>query len=156
MPTGMASKPFPILDARLSISRWRYLLYCALVALFLRVILCMFKARGIQRGEHLKDGARNEYKKFWSAFWVAFKGFGGGMHIEDLWFPYLIGVGELAAYAVLLASDRLEIIAGWLVLKVAGGWSVWQHSRTAFNRFLVINLLDIAIAYFWLSRYVVR
>ena len=119
MPTEVAHKPFPILDTRLSIPFWHYLLYCFLGSLILRVFLCLFKARGIQRGEHIRCSEKNKYEKYWAAFWVAFKGIGGG-RIEDLWLPYLLGVSELAAYPVLLASDRIEIIAGWLVLKVAG------------------------------------
>jgi len=155
VPETSAASKVSILSVKLSISGLRYFVYCILVSVILRVLLCLLKARGIQAGEHLRGSGTNEYKEFWKAFWIAFRGFGGG-RIEDLWLPYVLGVGELAAYPILLVSDRLEIIGGWLALKTAGQWKVWEDSRTAFNRFLVLNVLDIAIAYFWLSHYISR
>jgi hypothetical protein len=160
MAPEVAHKPFPPtvseLATRFSIPVWRYLLYCFLASLMLRFIVCLFKARGIQGREHLtKDGDKNEYREFWKAYLIAFRGVGGG-RIEDLWLPYLLGVCELAAYPVLFAFDRFEIVGGWLVLKVAGSWRVWEDLRTPFNRFLFLNVLNLAIAYFWLYRYVVR
>src|SRR5579863_2627677 len=86
-PNG-AHEPFPPtvseLASRFSIPIWRYVLYCFLASLILRSISCLFKARGIQGGEHLKDGGKNEYEEYWKAYKIAFKGFGGG-RIEDLW-----------------------------------------------------------------------
>ena len=160
MSPEIARKPFPPTVSELansfSISVFRYLFYCFLTSLIIRAISCLFKARGIQGREHLtKEGDKNEYGEYWRAYWIAFKGFGGG-RIEDLWLPYLLGVCELAAYPVLLTFDRFEIIGGWLVLKVAGSWKVWEDLRTPFNRFLFLNVLNVAIAYFWLSRYVVK
>lgn len=165
MAPEVAHKPFPPtvseLASRFSIPIWRYVVYCLLASLAVRFIACFFKAFGIQEGEHLtgerltKTGDKNEYKNFGKAFLMAFRGFGGG-RIEDLWLPYLLGAFELAAYPVLFALDRFEIVGGWLVLKVAGSWRVWTELRTPFNRFLFLNVLILALAYFWLFRYVVR
>jgi hypothetical protein len=32
----------------------------------------------------------------------------------------------------------------------------WQASRTSFNRFLLFNLLNLVVSYFWLSHFVQR
>jgi hypothetical protein len=158
MAPEVAHKSFPPtvseLASRFSIPVCRYVLYCLVASLILRLISCLFKARGIQGREHLtKDHDKNEYTEFWKAYLIAFRGVGGG-RIEDLWLPYLLGVCELAAYPVLFAFDRFEVVGGWLILKVAGSWRVWTDLRTPFNRFLFLNLLILAIAYFWLFRYI--
>lgn len=160
MAPEVAHQPFPPtvseLACRFSIPIWRYGVYCLLASLVVRLVSCVFKAFGIKEGEALpKTGDKNEYKNFGKAFFMAFRGFGGG-RIEDLWLPYLLGALELAAYPVLFALDRFEIVGGWLVLKVAGTWRVWTELRTPFNRFLFLNVLVLAFAYFWLFRYVVR
>ena len=61
---------------------------------------------------------------------------------------------ELATYPVLLRLGYLPVIGGWLALKTAGSWGGWSISRTSFNRFLLNNILELAISYFWLARYV--
>jgi hypothetical protein len=114
MAPEVAHKPFPPtvseLASNFSIPIWRYVLYCFLASLALRLIACVFKAFGIQGGEHLAEtGDKNEYKHFGKAFLMAFRGFGGG-RIEDLWLPYFLGVFELAAYPVLFALDRFELL----------------------------------------------
>src|SRR2546429_191870 len=42
------------------------------------------------------------------------------------------------------------IIAGWLAIKTAGKWKTYEGSRTAFNRFLVGNLMVLWVSYLWL------
>jgi hypothetical protein len=133
----------------LTISKTQYALLCLAAAVGMRLFICLLKARAIQGGE----ADQGQRWRFWHAYWVAFRGFGGGK-IEDLWLPLLIGFSELVAYPVLLKTGQLLVIGGWVGIKTAGSWGAWQTSRTSYNRFLVANILNLAISYFWLSRYV--
>lgn len=146
---------------RLSEPRWCYLLQCIVATLLLRVIFFTFRAWAVQRGdfpgsrpENGRPGEPGEGWPFWRAFWECFSGFSSSRAHADLWLNAFIGFCELAVYPVLLKTSRLDIIGGWLALKTAGSWGGWKISRTSFNRFLLNNILELAIAYFWLTRYI--
>jgi hypothetical protein len=91
---------------------------------------------------------------FWRAFWECFKGFSQYKAHADLWLNALIGFCELAAYPVLLKTDSYPIIGGWLVIRTAGSWGGWSVSRTSYNRYLLNIILELALAFFWLSSFV--
>jgi hypothetical protein len=144
---------------QLNVGWWCYLLAALVCVPIIRAFLCLFKIPAIGEGEHLPDEAdvrsdtRANLPK-WDRFKLAFGGFRGQPNIPDYWLPALIGYAELCAYPVLLTLNETTVIGGWLAIKTAGGWRAWERSRTTFNRFLATNLLVIAIAYFWLARYV--
>jgi hypothetical protein len=125
------------------------------------VIFFMFRAWAVQRGD-FPDSENSETKHpqpglgwpYWKAFRVCFNGFSQSKAHADLWLNAIIGFFELAAYPVLLKLGYMTIIGGWLAVKTAGSWGGWKVSRTSFNRFLLNNILELAIAYLWLTRFV--
>jgi hypothetical protein len=140
---------------------WCYLLQCVFGTLVLRVIFFTFRAWAVQRGDFpdsVKEDGRGEPEpgKGWPfrrAFWECFNGFSQSKAHADLWLNALIGFAELAAYPVFMKLGYMTAIAGWLAVKTAGSWGGWKVSRTSFNRFLLNNILTLAIAYFWLTRF---
>lgn len=144
-----------IWDWQLTISPFKYLLLCIVGTVALRLISSVFRAWAVQRGDF--PDSITEPGKSWSfrrAFWECFKGFGKSKAHADFWTNALIGFAELAAYPVLLKMESLTVIGAWLALRTAFSWSGWSISRTSFNRFILINVLELAIAYFGLSRFV--
>jgi hypothetical protein len=137
--------PFTIPIYTFSIPVWCYLLQCVLGTLVLRIIFFTFRAWAVQRGDFPDSEKEIEWKdwSFGRAFGECFKGFSA-----------LIGFAELAAYPVFIKLGYLTAIAGWLAVKTAGAWGGWKVSRTSFNRFLLNNILELAIAFLWLTRYV--
>jgi hypothetical protein len=152
---SVTTEPTLLSGWRISGPAWQYLLYCVLVTLIVRAILCFFKALAIGSGEHLDGSERTSENEtmFLRRFWMAFSGFSGHKNVRDYWLPAIIGFCEAASYPVLIILNQNVIIGGWLAIKTAGQWKVWQSSRTAFNRFLVGNLLVLAFSYFWLLSY---
>lgn len=150
----------PIFDGwRLTIWWPWYVLCCLLAVLVLRIFHSLLRARAVQKGDFPHDKDREEtviIKGYWRAFWRCFGGCGDLKEHSDLWIPAGLGVIEIAAYPVLLVLGQILIIGGWIGIKTAGGWLGWQASRTSFNRFLLFNLLNLLLAYFWLSHYVQR
>ncbi|HXW57066.1 MAG TPA: hypothetical protein VEJ67_15060 [Candidatus Cybelea sp.] len=140
-----------------------YLLLCALTSVILRVVIFLLRACAVVRGD-FPDGEREPGKehlhqsgKGWTfrrAFWECFKGFGKYKAHADLWLNWIIGFVELAAYPVLIRTEAYTIIGGWLLIRAAGAWGGWSISRTSYNRHLFNILLELTLAYFWLSRYV--
>jgi len=132
-----------------------YLILCAFLALLLRIVVCVFRAWAIQRGDF--PDSENEPGRGWPfhlAFWECFKGFSRNTAHVDLWLSAVIGFAELAAYPVLLRLGHWSLIGAWLALKTSGQWGGWRVSRTSFNRFLLSNLLNLGLSFFWLARYV--
>ena len=124
-----------------------------------RVAHSLLRARAIQIGDfpHEKDREHEAViKNYWKAFWLCFRGYNEHKEHSDQWIPAGIGLIELAAYPVLLVLGQIVIIGGWIGIKTAGGWMGWHASRTSFNRFLLFNLLNLVVAYFWLSHFVQR
>ena len=148
--------PFTLPTYTFSIPVWCYLLQCLLGTLVLRVIFFTFRAWAVQRGD-FPDSDKEDSWKNWSfkrAFWECFNGFSQDKAHADLWLNAFIGFAELAAYPVFMKLGYMTAIAGWLAVKTAGSWGGWKVSRTSFNRFLLNNILELAIAYFWLVRFV--
>lgn len=127
---------------QITIPAWRYFLYCALITIGVRVVICVFKALSIQGGT------------FMCRFFEAFGGLSAQADVADYWLTALIGFCEAASYPVLIFLNQGVMIGGWLAIKTAGQWRVWETSRTTFNRFLFGNLIVLAASLFWLLRYV--
>jgi hypothetical protein len=139
----------------LSVPTWCYLFQCAVSTVLIRIFIFLFRARAVVIGDFpSSDKEPGKGWTFWRAYWECFKGFGGIPAHADLWLNALIGFFDLAAYPVLFKNGRLDVIGAWLAVRTAGAWGGWQSSRTSFNRFLLSNLLELFISYFWLSRYV--
>jgi hypothetical protein len=140
----------------LLIPLFEYLSLCFLIATVLRALQCLFRARAVQIGDFPHDEDRKVaiIPNFWRAFGLCFIGFNSYREHSDMWLPALIGVIELASYPVMLVLGQFVLIGGWLGIKTAGAWMGWKASRTSFNRFLLFNLLNLLIAFFWLSRYI--
>lgn len=145
----------------LSIPLWCYLLQCAVATLILRVVFFLFRAAAVIRGDfpgsEPQDSLPAQPGREWSffrAFWECFHGFGQSKAHADLWLNALIGFSEMAAYPVFMKLGYLTVIGAWLALKTAGSWGGWKVLRTSFNRFLLNNIPELAICYFWLAGYI--
>jgi len=142
---------------RLTLPGWRYLILCAVAAVGIRVLTSALKVPAIKYGQYSQWLTEDEEdpqqwslcKAWWRAFWPF-----GKHRLADLGYGFIIGFAEIAAYPVLLHREAFAIIGGWLALKTAGHWGAWKGSRTSVNRFLIANLLNLAVSYFWLLSYV--
>lgn len=140
---------------KLSICMSEYLIYCAAFTIFLRVVSCWFRAHAVIRGDFPNsDTEPGTDLLFWEAFKECFYGFRRSKAHADFWTNAMLGFAELFAYPILLKLDDVAILGGWLAIRTAFSWSGWSVSRTSFNRFLLINVAEIAIAYFWLSQFI--
>ena len=128
-----------------------HLLYCGLIAIAVRLIQSILRAWSIRRGDH---GFALQRDSLGKNFVTCFGGFSNDL-LDDLWMPTLIGFAEVVFYPVLIATNNLEVIGAWLIIKTAGTFRLWTISRRAYNRFLVLNIINLAIAYFmarwWIS-----
>jgi len=131
----------------LTIHPAKYILYCITVSLLVRVVLGVFKVGPVR-----KDHDNLKKVRFLPLWWRIVHGF--DKEVPDYQLAALIGVAEAAAYPVIIALQKPEIIGAWIAIKTAGGWEGWQKSRPQFDRFLVGNLLVLAVAYFWLGRFI--
>ncbi len=152
---------------KLSIGAPAYLGRCFVAVLGVRLVLSLFKMFAMKLdGEHLRElklepEARrkegNEWGGWWQCYWKAFVGFGQnkrGARIDDHGLGAVIGMCELAAYPILIFTNQIPIIGGWVAIKTAGHWKQWTESRKSFNRFLFANLLNIGVAFSWLLPFV--
>lgn len=132
-----------LFEISLEKSIWLFAIYAVLISLVIRTILSALRAWEIEN--------ENSEISFWPAFRNSFvgRGFGGERWYQnDYWHPFMLGTFELAAYPILLAGNKPEYIAGWLVLKTLPQWGRWKEKRTAYNRFLVGNALVLLVSYF--------
>ena len=133
-----------------SISPWLYLITCASLSIVVRVVHCFIKALSTGTGEHGRELTNWSFRK---RFCAAFSGFGDA-RIADHWLGTVIGFAEIAFYPVLIFSNNLPVIGGWLAIKTAGSWDLWHKQPRAFNRFLISNLVNLGIAYFVILRWI--
>jgi hypothetical protein len=139
-----------------SISPWLYLAICIFLALLVRLVHSSIKASSIAVGkaseEHHKDLLNQSFlKRFWASFQGSKKS-----SVTDLWLGGVIGFAEIAAYPVLIFTNNLSAIGGWLAIKTAGNWDAWHREPRNFTRFLVANLINLGIAYFITMRWITR
>ena len=132
-----------------------------LFTLIIRLILSFFKALAINNGEvddpkndkvnKDKSGeCENEWKGcgFKKAFIRSFFSNGKDIKIDDYFIPALIGYFELIIYPILMSKNLIEVIGAWIAIKTASSWGGWQKTRTAYNRFLLGNILSLIASYF--------
>jgi hypothetical protein len=143
---------------QLQVSCLRYFVTCLVITILVRALQSFFKAQAFKYESDSGDskGSLSEVAKpYWSLWWKFFTGFKLEKH-SDLFLPTFIGWAELAAYPVLFVLGQYLFIGAWLGIKTAGSWKGWQTSGTAYNRFLLFNLLNLGAAYFFLTPYVER
>lgn len=123
----------------------------AIFNLIIRAILVFFRALAINNGE--ADDSKNENecklegqgfrKSFKHSFWSN----GKDIRIDDYWLPSIIGYFELIIFPLLIAKDLIVVIGAWIAIKTASSWGGWQKTRTAYNRFLLGNILSLSAAF---------
>ncbi len=145
------------------IGRWQlttswcsYLLICLLIQVSLRAFQSLFKASAlkyddVREGHKLAEAEKSKgYGRVW---WYSFTSFRFRKN-SDLLLPTLIGFVELTAYPILMVIGQYLFIGAWLGIKTAGAWKGWRTSQTAYNRFLLFNLLNLVVAYSILTHFV--
>lgn len=119
---------------------------CAgIFTVIIRAILSLFKALAINNGEvdePNQDQRKN--KGFRVAFMHSFFSTAKDIRIDDYWLPALIGYSEVAIYPLFIAKGWFPLIGAWMVIKTASSWGGWQKTRTAYNRFLLGNILSLS------------
>jgi hypothetical protein len=116
-----------------------------------RAILVIFKALAINNGE--ADDSKNEKEFKWEGqgfrkvFKHSFLSNGKDVRIDDYWLPSIIGYFELIIFPLLIAKDLIVVIGAWMAIKTASSWGGWEKTRTAYNRFLLGNLLSLSVAF---------
>ncbi|MBW8003112.1 MAG: hypothetical protein FVQ80_14015 [Planctomycetes bacterium] len=140
-----------------------YLAQCVIAALVIRAIINVFKTFSLRDGEPFdskKYKDRDSYNAVKAMSWCkTFRGSYVGFSKEhwffrDYWLGGLIGLAELIIYPFLLSKGKWQIIGGWIAIKTVPQWSVWIRSRSTFNRFLLANIIVLAVSYVWLRHYV--
>lgn len=123
---------------QLSIGCPMYLVRCFLGVLGVRLILSLFKMFAMKLDdEHLRALEPEEARRdaadewgWWKCYRAAFVGFGqnkGGARIDDHALGAIIGMCELAAYPILIFTNQIPIIGGWVAIKIAGQWGTLER-----------------------------
>ena len=126
-----------------------YLLILIMGTLIIRSILCLFKALAIKNGE-IDD---KDEKIKWSCksrryvFKKSFCSSGKDYKVNDYWLPAIIGFFELIVFPPMMAQSLWKYIGAWIAIKTASSWGGWQKTRTAYNRFLLGNILSLGTSY---------
>jgi len=127
--------------------------------IMVRVVHCVIKAWSVgvreirESGETKVLGEGLAQLSFVKRFNAALHGFKKNT-LPDLWLGAIIGFAEISFYPVLIFTNNLSAIGGWLVIKTAGQWKMWQDNPIDFNRFLVTNLINLVIAYFFTVKFI--
>lgn len=138
---------------KLNISNVDYIIVCLILSLIVRLILTIFKAIAVIKGDY-KDFNTKSFKE---AYLKCFFGFQtNDERVNDYFFNMIIGFAELVTYPLLIFLNYPLVIGGWIALKTAGQWGFWEKNRTTFNRYLVGNIIVIAMSFIWLLRYFER
>lgn len=117
----------------------------------IRFVLSLFKALAIDNGEI--DDAQNKEETKWKgrgfckALKYSFCSNASDIGIDDYWLPWFIGIFELSVFPLLMAKDLWVFIGAWLGIKTASSWRGWERTRTAYNRFLLGNILSLGASY---------
>ena len=131
---------------------WWFFFLVPSSTLIIRLILTFFKAHAIKNGEADNTSDSNEKKwrneKLLTIFSASFWSNGKDIRIDDYWLPVLIGLSELAVYPCLMVHGYWTAIGAWIVIKTASQWGGWQKTRTAYNRFLLGNILSLGCSAF--------
>ena len=136
----------------INISLIEYIFYGLVANLPVRLIQCYFRAV-MPKGEVEEDEDEKwKEKKPRERYWIAFKGW--DWKSGDRWLPYFVGLAELLAYPILFHFEQVTVIGGWIALKTAGNWAVWQKRRPAFYSFLLGNIVIIFVSYFFMTKFI--
>ncbi len=130
---------------------WYWILACGFT-LIIRTILSFFKALAINNGE--VDDSQNKDEKKWKGTGVkkaliySFCSNGKDIKIDDYWLPAIIGYSELIIFPIFMTKGWIVGIGAWIAVKTASSWGGWQKTRTAYNRFLIGNILSLVASFF--------
>ena len=134
------------------IPAWWFWILAVVFTLIIRLILTLFKACAINNGEADDYNNKNEETKFKGigfkkAFRISFCSTGNDVRIDDYWLPALIGYSELIVFPILMHKGWIVGIGAWIAVKTASSWGGWQKTRTAYNRFLLGNILSLIASF---------
>jgi len=122
----------------------RYLVYCLVVTVVVRFVVCFFKVLEYRPSKMFLWG----FEPFREILWDCLLGMRNAPEpARDYLMTALIGFFEAAAYPILIHANELQVIGGWLAIKTAGNWSQWANSRATFCRYLLGNLMVLLISY---------
>lgn len=123
----------------------RYVFFAIALSFIIRLILCVFKAKALVKGE--SDTNENNLKgnDFKTIFWQSFLSNSGDVRIDDHWLPLLLGGVELIVFPFFMAQGYWEALMGWIGVKALSSWG-GRNTRTAYNRFLFGNIITLASA----------
>jgi hypothetical protein len=130
-----------------------FIIIILLTSVLCRAILCCFKMLAIRRGEadivDKNDNFIFDGKTLGKlqAFKYSYLSNSGKITIDDYWLPLIVGLFELSSYPIIMASNNWSFIGLWLGIKTASTWGTWQKSRTAYNRFLLGNLIVLFVSF---------
>jgi hypothetical protein len=128
-----------------------YILCALFIALIIRAFLCIFKAWAVINGELDKEDKSKiicnkqpwKGQPYWSIFLNSFFSNKKDVMIDDYWLPAIVGFAELLVFPILMSIGKWIFIGAWMGIKTASSWGGWQNYRTAYNRFLLGNILSV-------------
>ena len=125
-----------------------YILVAIALSIVIRLILCVFKAKALIKGESdtNKDHSLKN-RPFGKIFWQSFWSNSGDVRIDDHWLPLLIGVVELLVFPFLMVQGYWKALIGWIGVKALSSWG-GKNTRTAYNRFLFGNIITLSASVF--------
>lgn len=80
-------------------------------------------------------------------FWDIFYGCSSREPHPDFWYNTVIGTTELIIFPILIKQHVYSVIGGWLVFKTIGSWDAWKTNRLAYNRFIIINAIQLIVSF---------
>ncbi|HUU41390.1 MAG TPA: hypothetical protein VMW42_10655 [Desulfatiglandales bacterium] len=123
--------------------------FCIIIfTVVIRSILCIFRAWAIVNGEldNEDQGIKWKGEKYWPMFRSSFNSNKRDVTIDDYWLPSVVGFFELIVYPILMSQGKWLFIGAWIGVKTASSWGGWQRYRTAYNRFLLGNILSLGFS----------
>ncbi len=133
----------------INIEEWVPYIICVLLfTIIIRVLLCFLKAWAIVNGEsdNNEKGIKWKGTSYRGMFWSSFLSNKRDVTIDDYWLPAIVGCFELLVYPILMSQGKWSFIGAWIAVKTASAWGGWQHYRTAYNRFLLGNILSLGFS----------
>jgi hypothetical protein len=127
-----------------------YLAAVVLCAIAIRLFHCTLAA---YKRTHELGWSRQVYAKQFKRFFVGIHPAGTGSS-SDYGFTLILGVFELIAYPILIATGAWVAVGTWVGLKALAQWKVWESDRAVFNLFLIGNASNVLVAAFILVRFV--
>ncbi len=120
-----------------------YIIACFFSMLLIRLIISSLKAWSLLN----EGGIICHHRSYWNLFWSFFFSHKRNPDISDCWLPAIIGFSELFVYPIVISINGWIIIGAWIGLKTASLFGRWQMNRTAYNFFLLGNILSIVFSF---------